>query len=1499
MKVRRNQRRPSLLKRLLRPQYLVVALLLLVGVVYLVAPRRVHEIVSVDGLSRWAQGDAPPQYRIVWQEAEPVEIDSAGLTAGDSLIRPQYAENGTALYFTLRKADGDADIYRCRLNEDHRWEAPERVAVLNSEADDVGPVIRRDGKRLYLYSNRPGGYGGFDIYVCDRVEGAWSQPRNLGPSINTPANEYDPAVSADGCRLFFASNQSLAMQARTPQREQGDEWRTTARADTGLATFDLYMTQRESPDAPWGPAVALDEINDPDSNEASPCLSPSGAFVYFVSDRPVRKEEAPNFDIYRARVLDDRVTNMENLGSGVNTRANEMEPALSREGYTLFFSRNRLPIEGELAEGAQGEQYGLYCSRATEVFERVGWGQSKLASLLAFLAHNGWWVVAVLLTLAFLAALIWYLREVSLRRLPLPGFFLTALLLHVLLGISSFYMYFGDGIYKQIKKEYERVVATRMAEPDLHQSHEEGKEAYEKLADLRSIERQETDIARRVNEMPNMTVPTENPVPEIPTRFDRDLPEDRLVATPPEAESKMDDPTLDRRQRDLERIREKVELERVQAAQRTENELAKLDVNVPRQIERTQMEQAPDVIHRAADPAVQLEQEHVAAEQVVEKPMEADVQAQPDLERQRVEAKSADASAVPTEQLAEPVPGNPGVGQPEAADVAVPRQVAGNQVPGTPSRLRPRGVIGASAELALDDVPVLQAEEQPMGPVGGAAVQPANLGRATGQVGAVAADNPQVLTEDLGAPVPGSAGEGRPQGVSVAVDRQEAPSTGLASLPTLPRESSGGSRLQLARADVDLARTGVGQGMPQAASSLDVGSPTSLKRAASGPAGTPGAATVETRQLAGPAGSSPGRAEVTGEAVAVSRQQTPGQVGGVPGNLQRRGLPVGGAGPSATDVRLERTGEPAPAGLSVGPKAGNGGPLAKRGTAAASIVSDSPQQVATAALATPGGSGTGTGMAPAGVDVEVARQGAGAPKLAASSIEVTVGGSQFGLPGDAEQPGELAVAAASIPGPKSPGVVAQLARARRPGEGLAAAGPGTIATEQPVASGGEGGSGKGTAVAGIDVGVDRPDGQLANIDVKTRGEIGGPHNPRVDRLVVGSLDREAVDAPVSFSRHATRLARLPAKAPATMYAEDSVGLRAMFRRRQDESKEDLIEKFGLSKESLAAVARGLAWLAKHQHEDGHWSLQEVYNRVPGKHYPDAGQMRSDTAATGFALLPFLGDGQTHQEGQYQANVGKGIAWLVEHQKENGDLNVRPEGNSRMYAHAIATIALCEAYGISRDPALREPAQKAVAFICWAQDKNAGGWRYDPQQFPDTSVVGWQVMALKSAEMAGLSVPKETLERVPRWLDKVAGRGDRLGQYKYQPDRDCTPAMTAEALLCLQYLGARQDDRRLVAGVEHLVASHLPRPGDESSYYWYYATQVMYHIQGPYWPRWAEAMEETLLKTQHTEGHLSGTWDSKDRWEETGGRIYTTCLRLLMLEVPYRHLPLYQLMEPER
>jgi hypothetical protein len=375
-----------------------------------------------------------------------------------------------------------------------------------------------------------------------------------------------------------------------------------------------------------------------------------------------------------------------------------------------------------------------------------------------------------------------------------------------------------------------------------------------------------------------------------------------------------------------------------------------------------------------------------------------------------------------------------------------------------------------------------------------------------------------------------------------------------------------------------------------------------------------------------------------------------------------------------------------------------------------------------------------------------------------------------------------------------------------------------------------------------------------------------------------------------------RLARRGPRSAALMYAEGDIGLQAMFRMRQSEDKQDLATAAGGTSQSLAAVHRGLEWLVQHQHPDGYWSLHRFYQQIPGGNYGGAGNFECDVAATGFALLPLLGDGHTHISGEHQSAVSRGLNWMLTQQKRDGELSGKLGHNCRMYAHAIAAIVLCEAYGMTKDPKLRDPAQRALDFIVAAQHKPSGGWRYDPQEAADTSVVGWQVMAMKSGQMAALSVSQDSLNLVHKWLQSVEGKGAGIGTFQYQKGSGITPAMTAEGLLCLEYLGAQPGDPRLQSGVKYLLG-HLPRKGEETSYYWYYGTQVMYHFQGDAWRQWNLALRDMLVQTQVKTGHLAGTWDPADQWDYQAGRLYASSLRLLALEVYFRHLPLYRLSEP--
>jgi hypothetical protein len=408
-------------------------------------------------------------------------------------------------------------------------------------------------------------------------------------------------------------------------------------------------------------------------------------------------------------------------------------------------------------------------------------------------------------------------------------------------------------------------------------------------------------------------------------------------------------------------------------------------------------------------------------------------------------------------------------------------------------------------------------------------------------------------------------------------------------------------------------------------------------------------------------------------------------------------------------------------------------------------------------------------------------------------------------------------------------------------------------------------------------------------------EAGGPRQAGKMELVVGTLAHKLIDAPPSTNPLATQLQRAAARATPVAFAEDNVGMQAMFALRQGDTRREFIDLVGGNEQTEAAVKRGLTWLVEHQHADGRWSLHQL--DPPEKKLPatsGAGGVASDAAATGLGLLPFLGGGHTHLAGDHQAVVGRAVQWLVGRQKPDGNLFADAPSTAFMYSHGIAAIALCEAYGLSQDERLRDPAQRALNFIVTAQHPGTGGWRYQPGEPGDTSVVGWQVMALKSGEMAGLAVPKAALDLANKWLDSAAGTQGALGTFGYQGPGG-GPAMTAEGLLCRQFLGARRNDPAVTAGAKYLL-QRLPQAGQETSYYWYYATQVMYHMQGEYWTAWNERLRELLVSSQIKDGHQSGTWDPRDNWEQSGGRLYATSLRLLMLEVYYRHLPLYQQLE---
>jgi len=356
------------------------------------------------------------------------------------------------------------------------------------------------------------------------------------------------------------------------------------------------------------------------------------------------------------------------------------------------------------------------------------------------------------------------------------------------------------------------------------------------------------------------------------------------------------------------------------------------------------------------------------------------------------------------------------------------------------------------------------------------------------------------------------------------------------------------------------------------------------------------------------------------------------------------------------------------------------------------------------------------------------------------------------------------------------------------------------------------------------------------------------------------------------------------------------------------SKRALLESYGGTKESEAAVLRGLKWLAAHQQPDGHWSLKTYGKDTEGCDCQSEFEKEvvdSDTAGTAFGVLPFLGAGVAHNRAPeeppelngFQNVVKNALAFLAIHQVLSSDPLVDGKLDNNTYAHALGTIALCEGFGLTGHERLRLPAQRAIKHLLQSQHK-AGGWRYGPRQAGDTSAVAWVFLAIRSGQLGGLAIEKDPLVRAARFIDScAAGPEDaKMSRYSYQPDGEAKLSVSAASLLTRQYLGWRQDMPALVAGVKYIMENLPPEKATSlgQAYYFYYATQVLHHMEGSEFDLWNSRMREHLIRTQEKQGHKAGSWSPEGvDWGKAGGRLYATCMALITLEVYYRHLPLYR------
>ena len=350
-----------------------------------------------------------------------------------------------------------------------------------------------------------------------------------------------------------------------------------------------------------------------------------------------------------------------------------------------------------------------------------------------------------------------------------------------------------------------------------------------------------------------------------------------------------------------------------------------------------------------------------------------------------------------------------------------------------------------------------------------------------------------------------------------------------------------------------------------------------------------------------------------------------------------------------------------------------------------------------------------------------------------------------------------------------------------------------------------------------------------------------------------------------------------------------------------DSRKQLAKANGASAESEESVDLALEWIVKHQLPNGSWSFDHTEGEGDFRDTPGRGvKAEAINGATAIALLPLLGAGHTHITGKHKEAVKKGFEFLKQSgERRSSSMISYAEHGGDLYSHGLATIALCECYAMTYDKELEPYAQGAINFTIYAQNPDEGGWQYHPQRGGDTSAVGWQLMALKSAKISGLKTEKRTFRLANQFLDSVSNsRGTDYG-YMTKPISRSRPTLASIGLLCRMYLGWEQDRSELVEGMARIAEVGPDTEYGINMYYNYYATQAIKHMYSgkPQWKKWNLEMRDFLVSTQEREGNVRGSWyfagrGKPDRWGPAGGRLYDTAMSCMTLEVYYRFLPIY-------
>ncbi len=350
--------------------------------------------------------------------------------------------------------------------------------------------------------------------------------------------------------------------------------------------------------------------------------------------------------------------------------------------------------------------------------------------------------------------------------------------------------------------------------------------------------------------------------------------------------------------------------------------------------------------------------------------------------------------------------------------------------------------------------------------------------------------------------------------------------------------------------------------------------------------------------------------------------------------------------------------------------------------------------------------------------------------------------------------------------------------------------------------------------------------------------------------------------------------------------------------RNPEGRKEFGERYGATTESEAAVEKALAWLAAHQRPNGSWSFNLEHAPCSGRcsHSKIASDMATpSTGATGLALLAFLGAGYTHTEGKYQKVVNDGLYYLRGAAVEATSGIDWQQGS--MYGHGIAMMAVAESLAMSRtkenekgDADLRDLVEDATWFTTYAQHKN-GSWGYSPGKFGDTTQTGWQVLSLIAARRSKVPISYHILPKARDYI--LSTRLDESYSFAYQKGERQDPTNTAIGLTLMLYLGKTPYDLQMSRALDDLSNRG---PKLTNVYHDYYGTLALHHSRHSNWTQWNKKVRDHLVRTQASSGHEAGSWHFKDEFGDVGGRLYTTAMSAMILEIYYRYLPLYGDME---